>query len=222
MTCASSLPWKSVCSTWRRTQSGQRVCSPQTEGVKCIGNTLTIGKKCEKDGLTLKTLIHEFGHVLGLYHEMNRGDRDQYIEILDGRLKKKFESNFKLPFVHPKTLNTPYDFLSVMHYSQYAFTQKKGCVTMRTKDKCAQNLIGKTKVASFYDIKTGSKYDVQMQYRLWQPQLRHMETKQLRQMRRWSRLLLGSRLCLYLSGEVADGFALFAAGPSAFQGVAGE
>ena len=47
MTCASSLPWKSVCSTWRRTQSGQRVCSPQTEGVKCIGNTLTIGKKCE-------------------------------------------------------------------------------------------------------------------------------------------------------------------------------
>jgi len=153
MTCHSGLPWKSVCSTWRRAPSGRRVCFPQTKGVKCIGNTLTIGKKCEDDGVTLKTFIHELGHVLGLYHEMNRGDRDQYIEILEGRMKKEFEGNFKLPSIHPKTLNTPYDFLSIMHYSQYAFTRKQGCVTIRTKNKCAQNLIGKTKEASYYDIK---------------------------------------------------------------------
>ena len=58
----------------------------QTQGVKCIGNTLTIGKTCERDGVSQRTLIHELGHALGLYHEMNRADRDDYIEILDGRL----------------------------------------------------------------------------------------------------------------------------------------
>ena len=82
--CDEGVPWKNIC------PSDDKYCTPSTTNVKCIGNTLTIGAKCEEEGVTVKTLIHELGHVLGLYHEMNRGDRDKYIEILDGRLQKVY------------------------------------------------------------------------------------------------------------------------------------
>merc|ERR1711872_226878 len=84
---------------------------------------------------------------------MNRGDRDKYIEILDGRLRKGRDINFLLPKHQPKPLDTPYDYLSIMHYTQYAFTKKRNCPTIKTKAKCAQNVIGKTKETSFYDAK---------------------------------------------------------------------
>lgn len=147
MVCASGVPWRRPCpNNWG-------VCEPQTRDVKCLGNTLTIGKRCEADGVTLKTLIHEFGHVLGLYHEMNRGDRSQFIDILDGRLQKGREINFEIPRTKPDILDTPYDYLSIMHYSQYAFTKKRDCVTIQTKSKCAQRVIGHSKLASFHDVK---------------------------------------------------------------------
>jgi len=147
MACESGVPWKLICPDFRRP------CIPRTKGVKCIGNMLTIGRRCEKGGLNAKTLIHELGHVLGLYHEMNRADRDEFIDILDGRLKKAAGYNFVIPKNHPMTLGTPYDYLSIMHYTQYAFTKKLGCATMKTKESCAQTIIGKTNVASFFDIK---------------------------------------------------------------------
>ena len=58
-----------------------------------------------------------------------------------------------IPRHNPKTLGTPYDYMSVMHYTQYAFAKAPNCVTMRTKEKCAQTVIGKAKVASYFDIK---------------------------------------------------------------------
>ena len=82
-TCKNTVPWKQPCPN---ANGNVRGCKPQTKDVKCIGNTLTIGDTCEKEGPTLKTLIHELGHVLGLYHEMNRGDRNDYIKVLQDRL----------------------------------------------------------------------------------------------------------------------------------------
>ena len=61
------------------------------------------------------TLLHEFGHALGLIHEHQRGDRDTYVTIRPAVLS---DGNFIL--IPTSTNNGAYDFLSVMHYTRNA------------------------------------------------------------------------------------------------------
>jgi hypothetical protein len=70
-------------------------------------------------------VLHELGHALGLAHEHQRMDRDQYIEIHKENLDDPFAGfGFKLNFQLQKTdLLVPYDFLSIMHYRRNAFSK---------------------------------------------------------------------------------------------------
>jgi hypothetical protein len=58
---------------------------------------------------TLHDYIHEWGHILGFYHEAQRSDRDQYIDVFDigsvGILKGQVFGD--------------YDFDSIMHYDAF-------------------------------------------------------------------------------------------------------
>ncbi len=66
------------------------------------------------------TLCHEIGHVLGLVHEHQRSDRDNYVTILSNNVSPGLLANFvKLTDSQNKTA---YDFYSVMHYSRNAFS----------------------------------------------------------------------------------------------------
>ena len=62
-------------------------------------------------------------HALGFLHEQNRYDRDGYVNIAWGNIKKdKYgrdkSGNFKKrPKNVEDTLGTPYDFCSIMHYA---------------------------------------------------------------------------------------------------------
>ena len=59
------------------------------------------------------TLLHEFGHALGLIHEHQRSDRDTYVTIAP---PVAGDGNFIL--IPTSTNNGAYDFLSVMHYAK--------------------------------------------------------------------------------------------------------
>uniref|UniRef100_A0A8C4JC01 Metalloendopeptidase n=1 Tax=Dromaius novaehollandiae TaxID=8790 RepID=A0A8C4JC01_DRONO len=79
---------------------------------------LSIGANCDRIG----TIEHEFLHALGFWHEQSRSDRDDYVSIMWDRIQSGYEHNFnKYDDTTSDSLNVPYDYTSVMHYSKTAF-----------------------------------------------------------------------------------------------------
>ncbi len=65
---------------------------------------------------------HELGHVLGLWHEQSRLDRDNYIRIIWDNIIEKSKYNFDQHLTDGID-HGPYNYQSVMHYSAYAFSK---------------------------------------------------------------------------------------------------
>ncbi|MET0465950.1 MAG: M12 family metallopeptidase [Chitinophagaceae bacterium] len=79
---------------------------------------------------TPQTVVHELLHSLGFWHEQNRPDRDQYISIDTNKVIPEFRYAFQ---IEPGVTTTPYDYHSIMHYSQYAFAAVPGTPVMKCK-----------------------------------------------------------------------------------------
>nr|XP_061811177.1 high choriolytic enzyme 1-like [Nerophis lumbriciformis] len=75
--------------------------------------------KCMAKGI----VQHEVLHALGFHHEQNRSDRDSYVNILYQNIKPAFRDQFTK--VDTNNLGTLYDFDSIMHYSNTAFSRNK-------------------------------------------------------------------------------------------------
>ncbi|XP_061924708.1 low choriolytic enzyme-like [Entelurus aequoreus] len=75
----------------------------------------------------LGTVQHEILHALGFHHEQVRSDRDEHVTIEFDNIIAGTEGNFQK--VNTNNLGTPYDFDSVMHYSNRAFS-KNGLPTI--------------------------------------------------------------------------------------------
>lgn len=97
--------------------------------------TMTLGIDC-KEG----TIVHEFGHVLGLSHEQKRWDRDSHLIVRKRYISKKKRDQFKKPKTSLGRLTqrelTPYDLCSIMHYPRMEFaprcnSQGKNCHTSK-------------------------------------------------------------------------------------------
>jgi Astacin (Peptidase family M12A) len=88
---------------------------------------ISIGTGCE-----IGSAVHEIGHVLGLWHEQSRSDRDDFVKIVSANIDPRFKSNFAKHILDGEDLG-PYDHGSIMHYPATAFSVN-GQPTIVTKN----------------------------------------------------------------------------------------
>lgn len=104
-------------------------------------------------------IAHELGHVLGLFHEHARADRDQNISVLDKNVQRSHLVDFKQPISDQLKARDKgsYDFESIMHYERNAFSSN-GKPTIETKDPSKTNVIGQRNQISKEDEETVNAY----------------------------------------------------------------
>lgn len=92
------------------------------------------------------TVLHELLHVLGFFHMHQTATRDDYVKINYENIIPHYKKSFdKLVTVKTSLYDTPYDYLSILHYDQYAFSKewKKAKTIIPLKgDKNTAELMG--------------------------------------------------------------------------------
>jgi hypothetical protein len=77
---------------------------------------VNLGTNC-----TTGNCIHEIGHVVGLWHEQSREDRDAFVAIHWDKIQAGMEHNFNQHVTDGDDVGA-YDYGSIMHYPRNAFS----------------------------------------------------------------------------------------------------
>ncbi|CAH3037140.1 unnamed protein product, partial [Porites lobata] len=96
---------------------------------------LSIGDGCNEKGI----ILHELLHALGFWHEQSRSDRDDYLQVLWENIDPQQLHNFNR--YRKKDMDFyggSYDFSSIMHYGNYAFSKNKRPTMLSVKDPLLQ------------------------------------------------------------------------------------
>uniref|UniRef100_A0A1B0G546 Metalloendopeptidase n=1 Tax=Glossina morsitans morsitans TaxID=37546 RepID=A0A1B0G546_GLOMM len=95
-------------------------CSSEVGKRGISRQNILISPDCENFG----NILHELGHALGFYHEHARPDRDDYIVVHHDNIDRGKELNFDKQLGNTSdSLGLPYDFESIMHYPNRAFSK---------------------------------------------------------------------------------------------------
>lgn len=98
------------------------------------------------------TVVHELLHAFGIWHEQSRGDRNNFVKILEENVTAGLENNFQ---IEPGNAQGDYDYCSIMHYSTMAFSKNGSatiqCLTNGTITPC-QACVGQRNGLSALDI----------------------------------------------------------------------
>ena len=91
----------------------EKECSTDSTGLmnNDFGDNIFLGSSC-----MIRSVAHEIGHVLGLFHEHQRFDRDQYVAITSKNYESSFHFNVAAIKEHGDDIGLPYDIGSIMHY----------------------------------------------------------------------------------------------------------
>ncbi|OQV24111.1 putative Zinc metalloproteinase nas-4 [Hypsibius exemplaris] len=96
---------------------------------------------------------HELMHSLGFYHEQSRSDRDDYLEINWGNIKKSNHDQFQSYSIDKITgFGQPYDFGSIMHYGTYDFAANQDLYAIRPKPQYSNYTLGQRRGLSPIDV----------------------------------------------------------------------
>jgi len=97
------------------------------------------------------TIMHEFLHAYGFYHEQSRSDRDDWVTVNWSNIQPSAVGNFvKMPEDRIDHLGTEYDYGSSMHYGAYGFAIDPEIPTIIPHDPDAE--IGQRITLSKLDI----------------------------------------------------------------------
>ncbi|VDP15374.1 unnamed protein product [Heligmosomoides polygyrus] len=117
-------------------------------------NPVMLENNSEATCLRHDLVIHELLHVIGLWHEHQRIDRDKYIQVIYSNIAADAWSQFT--FVGKDfgatTYDLPYDYTSIMHYGKTVYSFNGG-ITMQTLDPKYQDIIGTAKEPSANDYR---------------------------------------------------------------------
>jgi hypothetical protein len=95
-----------------------------TEGDANVGEQFATGAGGTQVPCTVATIEHEMGHIVGLWHEQARVDRDTYLTINYGAVIKASRGNFDVPFDSEGVQDlTLFDYASVMEYPSGSFSR---------------------------------------------------------------------------------------------------
>ncbi|KAK7111364.1 MAM and LDL-receptor class A domain-containing protein 1-like [Littorina saxatilis] len=93
-----------------------------------------LGDGCYANGI----ILHELMHALGFWHEHSRPDRDNYISIIWSNIATEHRTNFeKYDIATIDTLDTVYDYGSVMHYKNNTFARDRNRITINATQPLA-------------------------------------------------------------------------------------
>jgi hypothetical protein len=105
---------------------------------------VSLGSQC-----TLGNAIHEIGHVVGLWHEQSREDRDEHVEVRLSNVIDGYHHNFDQHITDGDDIGA-YDYVSIMHYPKDAFSKNgQDTIVARKGEE-----IGQRKGLSATDIAT--------------------------------------------------------------------
>ncbi|KAL7057716.1 hypothetical protein AAHC03_016358 [Spirometra sp. Aus1] len=125
-------------------------CSFVGRQSKHRAQAISIGRGCETHG----RVLHELGHALGFWHEQNRPDRDEHVEVFEDEIDPAHLDAFRrMKENEVDSLGEPYDFDSIMHYSSEIFARPGENETMRPTPCCPRPLIGQLNKLSPGDIR---------------------------------------------------------------------
>ncbi|KAA3593424.1 MAG: hypothetical protein D8M57_00780 [Candidatus Scalindua sp. AMX11] len=100
-------------------------------------------------------IVHECLHALGFWHEQSRPDRDSFVTIHFSRVQDGKSHNFDKK--SSADVYGQYDFDSVMHYGQCAFSKNSPCssstrtITVKSPNTSKQSAIGQRSKLSDLD-----------------------------------------------------------------------
>jgi hypothetical protein len=162
-----------TCIRWepRAGQDGDYVFIGKIDG--CFSDVGRAGGRQEislaQGCLEYDTAIHELMHAVGFYHEHERWDRDQYIDIQWQNIDRggvcgactrtkcgddhadAYDQFGRVDLTESSYYDQPYDYFSVMHYDREAFS-KNGQDTIKTRDTRYNHLIGQALDFSAVDL----------------------------------------------------------------------